>query len=341
MSTSKILAIFFSLIIIAFITWFLFQNSGNSNKGKIYAAGSGLNMMSMPETVKEIITLSGKNNPHILYLGTPSYDLPKPETTQTQEFIKQGCTVQPLKVSINNNQTPDQLKDLFDNADIILISGGNTLFAYDRWVKTGIDKLITNSGKLVAGGSAGGILSFDGGHSDSMDPASYKNPPGPCLNPAKTKEEMNAWAYIRVPGLGLLPGLFCPHYDIIESNGVRRADVFTGMLQQHLGETGICVDNWAALIIDDDKYTVTSRTGKPGSVDDNGNFNPAPGSHPGAWKITINPHNGKMNRELIPKKGYVSDLFIPARFIVPDGMIDVARAQNPDDGKPPDPNSEV
>ena len=51
-------------------------------------------------------------------------------------------------------------------------------------------------------------------HSDSMDASSYKNPPGPLLNPNMSAVEMAAWAYIRVPGTGILPGLFCPHYDV-------------------------------------------------------------------------------------------------------------------------------
>lgn len=31
------------------------------------------------------------------------------------------------------------------------------------------------SGAVLTGGSAGAICWFDGGHSDSMDPATYKN----------------------------------------------------------------------------------------------------------------------------------------------------------------------
>ena len=30
------------------------------------------------------------------------------------------------------------------------------------------------------------------------------------------------WKYIRVSGLGLLPGLLCPHHDRTQSNGVLR-----------------------------------------------------------------------------------------------------------------------
>ena len=38
-----------------------------------------------------------------------------------------------------------------------------------------------------------------------------------------------------VQGLGVVPGLFCPHYDITEGNGVIRANDFTTMMQRHSG----------------------------------------------------------------------------------------------------------
>ena len=97
----------------------------------------------------------------------------------------------------------------------ILLSGGNTLFAVDRWAKTGADELLRKAaarGAVVAGGSAGFIALCNGGHSDSMDPKSYKNPPGPLLNASCAAKSAvdSAWAYIRVPGIGLMDGLCCP-----------------------------------------------------------------------------------------------------------------------------------
>jgi len=115
----------------------------------------------------------------------------------------------------------DVMKSQFNKADIVIVSGGNTLWAVDRWRTTGVDRLIkeaADEGKVMCGGSAGGIVWFDGGHSDSMEPGSYKNPPGPLLKDT-SDGVMNNWAYIRAPGLSILPGLFCPHYDMVEGNG--------------------------------------------------------------------------------------------------------------------------
>lgn len=305
---------------------------------KVYAGGSGHDMFSLPETTAEVVKLSGKPKPRVLYLGTATYDDAAAQKDQTANFAALGCTVDALQVAW---RTPSaiEMKQAFNAADIVIVSGGNTLFAYNRWVKLGIDILIKSSmarGVVLAGGSAGGIVWFDGGHSDSMDPSSYKNPPGPYFSPNLTKEELDhAWAYIRVPGLGVLPGLFCPHYDVIEGNGVLRATSFTNTLQHHAGETGIAVDNWGALMIEGDTYQVISRKGKTGSVGPDGKFttNFTQGK-PGAWTMTIDA-KGDLQRSLVPIRGQVADLFKAARFVAPSNMLGVASRQNPDDGVPP------
>jgi dipeptidase E len=264
--------------------------SGVPSVQKIYAAGSGMDMLGTKETVHEVIALSGKPQPRVLYLGTATYDAPAPQADQTGVFLASGCTVKALSVSVAAPPMRD-MQAMFDATDIILVSGGNTLFARDRWVKLGIDKLINGAmakGVVLSGGSAGAIVWFDGGHSDSMEPESYKNPPGPLLNPNATKEELAAgWAYIRVPGLNILPALLCPHYDMTGSNGVHRAVSFTGMLQHHSGEYAVGIDNWAALMIDGENYQVISREGKQGSVGPNGAFSENRTGVPGLWKLRI------------------------------------------------------
>lgn len=252
---------------------------------KIYAAGSGEDMFALTETVDEVISLAGKARPAVLYLGTATYDAPAARQKQTSGFEARGCRVSALRVAWD---TPGEaeMRNAMMGADVILISGGNTLFAIDRWRRLGVDALLRRAaarGAVLAGGSAGFISLCEGGHSDSMEPASYKNPPGPQL------ALMNAsWAYIRVPGVGLLKGLCCPHYDVTGSNGVERADDFTAMLRHHSGEDGIGVDNWAAIAVDGDHYRVVSRRGKPGSVArDGGGFVAKGAGSPGVWKLRI------------------------------------------------------
>ena len=64
-----------------------------------------------------------------------------------------------------------------EKSDVIVISGGNSLFAVDRWNKIGLAPMLRTAmerGAVLTGGSAGAICWFDGGHSDSWDPDTYK-----------------------------------------------------------------------------------------------------------------------------------------------------------------------
>ena len=47
------------------------------------------------------------------------------------------------------------------------------------------------------------------------------------------------WDYIRLEGLGFVPGLCCPHHDRVQSNGILRATDFDVMMLQHPTEVGV------------------------------------------------------------------------------------------------------
>lgn len=70
-----------------------------ASQRKIYAAGSGLDMLSQPDTVQEVIALSGKIAPKVLYLGTATYDEPGAKATQTAGFAASGCAIESLDVA--------------------------------------------------------------------------------------------------------------------------------------------------------------------------------------------------------------------------------------------------
>ncbi len=93
----------------------------------------------------------------------------------------------------------EQIRSKISGADIIYVGGGNTLQMMRIWRRLGVDKLLIaayKKGTVLAGVSAGSICWFDSGHSDSM---SFYNP--------------HKWKYINVKGLGLIPGIHCPHYN--------------------------------------------------------------------------------------------------------------------------------
>ena len=216
----------------------------------------------------------------------------------------------------NPNKTlTEYARHVLERADIIVVGGGNTLYAIDRWKELHVDKLLRDAmdrGVVLTGGSAGAICWFDGGHSDSCDPNSFYTPmmkkfgnthdadgdngggggggrkddlPPPDESAIADDDDDAAnkdWKYIRVPCLGFIPGLCCPHHDRVQSNGVLRADDFDEMLlrnynyqkdnskTQHSSssELGIAIDHWAALVCcgEDDSYQVISLEGKKGSV---------------------------------------------------------------------------
>ena len=144
--------------------------------------------------------------------------------------------------------------------------------------------------------------------------------------------EEKDWKYIRVPGLGFLPGLICPHHDKIQSNGILRAIDFDKMLCRHKGERGIGIDHWAVLIISNGKYEVLSLEDKVGLVVFNGKnakFVVGEGV-PGVWIKGV-MEDGDVNVRLCPSEGDLIDLLRPAVEIVQDDNIELCRIANPSD----------
>lgn len=117
-------------------------------------------------------------------------------------------------------------------ADIIIVSGGNTLYAIDKWHSVGLAPLLVSAAKrgaVLSGGSAGAICWFDAGHSDSGDPDTYKDAmmreaAGAVEGTDESSDapadgaNVKSWVYMRVPCLGLFPGLVCPHADKVCSS---------------------------------------------------------------------------------------------------------------------------
>lgn len=263
-----------------------------------FFAGSGSAALSEFSVCDYILDMTGKfskstttlHEPvRVVYLGTATYDLQGPREKQTHCFQSRGCDVVSLNVAdYKASPSHSVLVDAFANADIVIVSGGNTLFALRRWQEVGVDALIRTAaarGAVMTGGSAGAICWFDGGHSDSMDPESYREAmltAAGVLPAATTSAEApehideastavpvgaapKSWTYIRVSGLGLLPGLMCPHHDRTQSNGKPRYEDFDRMLLRHRGERGIVIDHWAALVVNEGSYHVFSTPGKEGS----------------------------------------------------------------------------
>ena len=127
-------------------------------------AGCGT-ILNHPSMATHVISLTGKGSTprdvSLLYLGTPSYDVPSKCAAQTSHYVELGCTVTSLNVVLDA-PTVDHMRSMIDGADIILVSGGNTSFAMRRWKHLGLDVIIEEAclGErkvVMAGGSAGAI----------------------------------------------------------------------------------------------------------------------------------------------------------------------------------------
>jgi len=147
-------------------------------------------------------------------------------------------------------------------------------------------------------------------------------------------EHIKDWKYIRVPGLGFLSGLICPHHDRVQSNGVLRAHDFDQMLLKHQGERGIGIDHWAALIVSGESYKVLSLEGKVGSViidrtedESCADFRAGEGV-PGIWIKDV-MEDGRIHTRLCPQEGKLSDLLQPAKNIIQDAEVERCRLANP------------
>ncbi len=187
---------------------------------------------------REIIRLSGKKHPKLLFIPTASSDSEiywQHVQKYFGKFLK--CKTGVLHL-IEKRPSKAQIRRKILSADIIYVGGGNTLKMMRLWRRLGVDKLLKQAyekGTVLSGISAGAICWFDSGHSDSM---SFYNP--------------RKWKYINVKGLGLIPGIHCPHYNS-RTRGVPRRKHFREMIRK-TGGTGIAIENNCAIAFIDNLF---------------------------------------------------------------------------------------
>jgi len=218
--------------------------------GKIVAIGGGeIGRPGYPvETTKidkEIIRLSGKKRPRLLFIPTASGDAEDYIKSVEKHFGQRlGCKVDTLLL-VKTQPNKKEIRDKIFGADIIYVGGGNTLKIMNRWRQLGVDKLLIEAhrrGIVMSGLSAGAICWFKYGLSDSRK---FNN---------KTAD------FIRVAGLGLINALCCPHYDIEKA----RPGALRKMMKRSVG-VAIALDNCAALEVVDGRYRIiASKRGKRG-----------------------------------------------------------------------------
>jgi dipeptidase E len=187
---------------------------------------------------REIIRLSGKKHPNLLFIPTASSDS-EIYWRHIQEYFGKflKCKTDVLFLT-RDRPSKTRIRRKILSAHIIYVGGGNTLKMMRLWRRLGVDKLFKQAyekGTVLSGISAGSICWFDSGHSDSM---SFYNP--------------RKWKYINVKGLGLIKGIHCPHYNS-RTRGVPRRKHFREMIRR-TGGTGIAIENNCAIEFIDNRF---------------------------------------------------------------------------------------
>lgn len=210
---------------------------------KIIAIGGG--EMGRPgtriETLsidKEIVRLTGRIHPRLLFIPTASSDSKLYCEVVNKYFGRRlGCHVDTLLL-LKERPTQRQIKSKIANADFVYVGGGNTMLMMKAWRKFGVDKALIEAcekGKVMSGLSAGSICWFRYGSSDSRK---FTRPDADL---------------IRVKGLDIIHTSHCPHYNTEKDRGpdLRK------MMRKTPG-VAIALDECCALEVVGDQYRLLS-----------------------------------------------------------------------------------
>lgn len=192
------------------------------------------------EIDQEIIKLSGKEAPKLLFIPTASSDsLSYCEVVKEHFGDRLGCEVDNLLL-IGTSLTLDEIKEKINSADIIYVGGGNTLKMLNVWKECGADsllKLAWENGKIISGLSAGAVCWFKYFNSDTK----------------KFTEGKEEYDLIKLKGLGWINGTFVPHFD----TEVKREKHLQEMMKETEG-IAIALDNCCAIVIQDEQCKIVT-----------------------------------------------------------------------------------
>jgi peptidase E len=176
----------------------------STNSAQILAIGGGSFYARGAPTALELyaLELSGATGrPKVCFVGTAGGDAAHGIRAFYEAFPAHSFTPSHLAL-FTQPSVPDIAGHLLDQ-DLVYVGGGSVANLLAVWRVHGVDtamKAAWEAGVVLAGVSAGSLCWFDAGTTDSYDDELRPMP----------------------PGLGLLPGSNCPHYD----SEARRRPVF-------------------------------------------------------------------------------------------------------------------
>lgn len=187
---------------------------------------------------KEIISLSGKKNPNVLFISHASdkeFEISSYNKIMNTYYKMYSCAVRLL--SIDMLEDKKLTKKLVDWSDIIYVGGGNTKKMLELWKKNNFDKILISAseqGKVLCGISAGASCWFAYSCSDYLQ--MELNDPG-----APFKE---------IEGLGIIGLVFNPH-----ANFEGRLEGMREVLKS-INKNGVSLSNNVAIEIINDEYKI-------------------------------------------------------------------------------------
>lgn len=195
--------------------------------GRIVAIAGG-DLKSTKKLNQYAISLCGRPQPNVLFVGTASDDAPPYINNFTGAYTELGCNIKTLSL-VTESYSDADIDDLLCWADVIYVGGGDTVAMMNVWKQYGLDKKLLKIYKedtaVLTGISAGAICWFNCGHSDSE--SFYRDD----------------WQYVWADGmLDIFHAAFCPHY-----NEAGR-DSFDTMLK-YKNMVGIAMENDTAFVV--------------------------------------------------------------------------------------------
>jgi len=209
---------------------------GGGEMGRPKEDGKGRYPVETTLIDTEILQLTNKKSPTLLFIPTASYDSQNYYQVVKKHFTKLGfSSVTPLYLS-DKSLTKKQIEKIILSHDAIYVGGGDTLRMMNIWRKIGVDRMLKQAyeqGIVLSGLSAGSICWFGYGNSDSR------------------KFSSDSDRLIKVTGLGLIDALHCPHYG---AEPHRQADL--KRMMKTTSKIAIALDNCAALEVVDNTYRI-------------------------------------------------------------------------------------
>ncbi len=197
---------------------------------KLFITGGSLDV----QFIRMFVAKTGKENPKLVFVPTAVGDRADIITLFQERCESIGIMPHILRTFISSYQQKETFEAILQDADIVVVYGGNTLNMLAIWKVHGIDVLLKKAyerGVLMAGGSAGSLCWFEEGTTDSRP-----------VNVSK------------IECMGWIQGSHCPHYHAeAERKPMYHASILSGLLK-----AGYALDDYAGLYFENEKAVETS-----------------------------------------------------------------------------------